>query len=211
MNTERAKSKRTEVRDPVQARGIKTKERIIHAGRDLISVRGYHNVTADEIAGAAGVSVGSFYAYFADKRHFFLALVDEYLESGGRVVSEGAKAFSSHESADLAGLITNSIKLLLAAHRRSPLLMRELLKMALSDEEVKGRLAAMDDRVKFLLTEALVSRGIDRQRAAAISFIIYHASEGVIHTLTFGEGGGDEEAVMAEMTQLFAAYCKDIT
>ncbi len=199
------------VRDPVQARGIRTKERIIEAGKELISTRGYHNVTADEIAGAAGVSVGSFYAYFADKRHLFFALVDAYLESGGRVVSEAANTFSTSGGADPAGLITNSIRLLLAAHRRSPLLMRELLKMSLSDEEVKGRVAAMDTRVKSLLAEALMSRGVDRERAAAISFMVYHASEGVIHVLTFGERQIDEEAVLSEMTQLFAAYIKDIT
>ena len=60
MNTERMKLKMTEVRDPVQARGIRTREKIIEAGRELISTRGYQNVTADEIAHAAGVSVGSF-------------------------------------------------------------------------------------------------------------------------------------------------------
>jgi len=211
MNTERMKLKMTEVRDPVQARGIRTREKIIEAGRELISTRGYQNVTADEIAHAAGVSVGSFYAYFADKRALFFALVDDYLGSGGAVVSEGMKAFSTSGNGDLPALIAHSIRLLLAAHRQSPHLMRELLKMALADEEVKSRLSAIDAGVKSLLAEALISRGIDRQRAAAISFMVYHASEGVIHTLTFGEGEVDEEAVLSEMTQLFAAYIKDIS
>jgi AcrR family transcriptional regulator len=199
------------VRDPVQARGIKTRGRIIEAGRLLISQRGYHNVTADEIAAAAGVSVGSFYAYFADKRALFLTIVDDYLESGGTVVSEGVKRFSAGANGDVSSLIIQSIRLLLAAHRRAPDLMKELLKMALADHEVKARLADMDSRVKSLIAEMLVTRGIDRRRAAAISFAVYHASEGVVHALAFDQGDSDEETVLAEMTRLLTSYIKDIT
>jgi AcrR family transcriptional regulator len=203
-------SKLKAVRDPVQTRGIKTKGRIIEAGRDLISERGYYNVTADEIAAAAGVSVGSFYAYFADKRTLFIALADEYLEAGGAVVSEGIRTFPAGSEPDVSSLITQSIRLLLAAHRRSPGLMRELVKMSLADREIKARLSELDSRMKSLIAEMIAARGVDRRKAAAVSFAVYHASEGVVHALAFGEGEIDEEAVLAETTRLLTAYVRVI-
>ncbi len=83
--------------------------------------------------------------------------------------------------------------------------------MALSDAEVKGRLSDMDTRMKSLVEGALISRGIDRERARTISFVVYHAAEGVIHALAFGEDEVDEKAVLSELARLFAAYLKEIT
>ncbi len=64
-NGYRGKSRERRVRDPVQTRAIRTKQKIMEAGETSFRSAGYHNVTADEIARAAGASVGSFYAYFA--------------------------------------------------------------------------------------------------------------------------------------------------
>lgn len=181
------------------------------AGRTLISDRGYHNVTADDIAAAAGVSVGSFYAYFKDKRFLFLALVDDYLDSGGVIVSGEARSFSLGTEQDVSSIIDRGIRLLLAAHRRSPGLMREILIMALADSEVKARLSEMDSRVRSFITEALIAGGIDRRKATSISFIFYHASEGVIHALAFDGQEIDEETVLVEMTRLLTVYIKDVS
>jgi AcrR family transcriptional regulator len=175
-------------------------------GKDLFSTRGYHNVTADEIARGAGVSVGSFYAYFADKRELFLAIVDDYLIRAGAVVTEGVARFSSTGDTDIPSLVTNTIRLLLSAHRQSPRLMKEIVMMGFSEDDVKRRLSKMDDRVTSLIAEALVSTGIAAARADAVAFVVYRASEGVIHQIVLGEGKIDEEAVLAELTALFTVY-----
>lgn len=44
-----------------------TKQDVADAGLALFCERGYHAVTVDEIAAAAGVTKGAFYYYFADK------------------------------------------------------------------------------------------------------------------------------------------------
>ncbi|MCE1252432.1 MAG: TetR/AcrR family transcriptional regulator [Anaerolineae bacterium] len=56
-------------RRPTQARSIQTYEKIMGAGEKLFIRDGFHNILADDIAREAGVSVGSFYSYFKDKRH----------------------------------------------------------------------------------------------------------------------------------------------
>ncbi len=206
MVTDHKEPPKSTVRSPVQARGIRTKEKIIEVGKDLFSTRGYHNITADEIAAGAGVSVGSFYAYFADKRELFLTVVDDYLIRAGAVVTEGVTQFSSSGDTDIPSLVTTTIRLLLSAHRQSPRLMKEIVMMGFSEDDVKRRLSKMDDRVTSLITGALLSTGMGAPKANAVAFVVYRASEGVIHQIVLGEDTIDEEAVLTELTGLFTAY-----
>src|SRR2546423_12720056 len=62
--------------DPKQARSRQTKEKIINAAIELFEERGYEKTTSNDIAAAAGVSVGSFYVYFTDKRQLLLTIFD---------------------------------------------------------------------------------------------------------------------------------------
>lgn len=52
-----------------------TRERLLRAGRSLFGERGYHEVNIHEIASSAGLSVGSFYSYFAGKEEFYAEII----------------------------------------------------------------------------------------------------------------------------------------
>ena len=67
-------------RTPQQARSREKRAELLKAAEALYVGRGYANTTADEIASAAGVSVGTFYNYFRNKRQILLALALERLE-----------------------------------------------------------------------------------------------------------------------------------
>lgn len=66
------------VRDPKQERGLETKLRIIAAGFAGFSRKGLHGTNSREIAAAAGVSIGTFYTYFKDKRQLFIELIQTH-------------------------------------------------------------------------------------------------------------------------------------
>ena len=55
------------VRRPVQARSRATVDAILGGAARVLASRGYSGTTTNHIAEAAGVSIGSFYQYFADK------------------------------------------------------------------------------------------------------------------------------------------------
>src|ERR1051325_11287742 len=59
---------------PKQARSKQTKEKIVQAAIRLFQERGYEKTTSNDIASEAGVSVGSFYVYFNDKRQLLLTI-----------------------------------------------------------------------------------------------------------------------------------------
>jgi AcrR family transcriptional regulator len=55
------------IRTPVQARSRATVEAILGGTARVLASRGYSGTTTNHIVEAAGVSIGSFYQYFADK------------------------------------------------------------------------------------------------------------------------------------------------
>ena len=64
-------------RVPVQKRSIEKKQRIKNAALKLMSEKGYFLTSSNEIAKEAGVSVGTFYSYFKDKKALYAELVDD--------------------------------------------------------------------------------------------------------------------------------------
>lgn len=67
-------------RVPQQARSREKRDEILKAAASMFVEQGYSRTTADEIAAAARVSVGTFYNYFRNKRQALLVLVIERLE-----------------------------------------------------------------------------------------------------------------------------------
>ncbi len=63
-----------------QNRSIETKNAILEAGIQCFSANGYYKVNTKEIAKAAGISTGSFYGYYDDKKQLFIELVQIYKE-----------------------------------------------------------------------------------------------------------------------------------
>ncbi len=61
-------------RVPQQARSRQKRDALLAAASRLFEEQGYEAVTADDIAAAAGVSIGTFYAYFRNKRQVFFTL-----------------------------------------------------------------------------------------------------------------------------------------
>ena len=62
-------------REPRQERARTKRDALLRTASVLFAERGYAATTAPDIAEAAGVSVGTFYSYFRDKRQILLALI----------------------------------------------------------------------------------------------------------------------------------------
>lgn len=67
-----------EVRTPTQKRSIDKTNKILNTAKALFSKKNYFNVTTNEIAKEAGVSIGTLYSYFSDKEAILVALLNDY-------------------------------------------------------------------------------------------------------------------------------------
>jgi AcrR family transcriptional regulator len=57
------------------------RERILKVASELFSLKSYHDVTVDEIAGAVGVAKGTIYLYFPSKERLYLEILEDSFEA----------------------------------------------------------------------------------------------------------------------------------
>lgn len=62
-------------RTPQQDRSIATKRQLFDAALELFAEEGYHRATTKKIAARAEIAVGSFYAYYENKKAMFLEVI----------------------------------------------------------------------------------------------------------------------------------------
>lgn len=72
----------------VEERKAETRAMIMEAARKVFSERGYHSAQISDIVREAGVSTGSVYAHFRDKRDLFAQVTGENLDSLRRLLRE---------------------------------------------------------------------------------------------------------------------------
>ena len=70
-----------ENRTPQRDKAVRTRQRLLEATLAQTAACGYHNITVDKIAAAAGVSTGSAYRYFRNKKEMLLAALAYYYEN----------------------------------------------------------------------------------------------------------------------------------
>ena len=131
------------IRIPQQKRSIETKKKIMVAAKEQFGEHGFHGTNAKEIAAAAGVSVGSFYSYFKDKKALFMEIFREHIEE--KVV----RILSEHrfDPNDRRKSVHRLIKAMLESHDPYPQFHREALAMRYSDPEVESVSDEVDERI----------------------------------------------------------------
>ena len=213
MIKEKIHSRKTRERRPIQSRGIRTREKIIHSGEKLFSREGFHAVLADNIAKEAGVSVGSFYAYFKDKYDLFLTILDRHLDRITAVVFEWSQDVAQQENIDTEAFIRDAVKMSIRAHRDAASFLKQAMQMAISNEVVRSRLTENTDEAVRKVFEKMLLRldnHPNQDRIRVMSYVLYHASEGVIHDIIFNESNVSEKEVIDELSKLLTAYINGI-
>ena len=75
-------------REPKQQRSRQTVDCVLEAVQLVVKRHGTRAITTNRIADAAGVSVGSLYQYFPDKRAIFTALHDRHVDDVRQVMGQ---------------------------------------------------------------------------------------------------------------------------
>jgi len=125
---------------PDEAAPATTRERLIAAGRTELSRRGIGDVPISDIAGTAGVSVGSFYTYFPSKSDLVAALLDEspgllYATPADVLAGAGERVEAGD---DVAGAALALIRAHLAAVAANEGLWRSVVEAALTEPLIRA-------------------------------------------------------------------------
>ena len=198
-------------RVPQQERSRQTKRRLIVAGERLFSQKGFHHTTSKEIATEAGVAIGSFYAYFVDKKALFIDVLKRHDEQVFDSIS--AVRLEDIGNRDPRGLLTTLIKAIIVAHEISPEFHRELTVMVHSDPEIRAVMDGWQEEVTARIRETLVlwKDHIRTKDLEAAAVLIYETLEAVVHRIKLYGLDMKEERLVHELSDMLYRYLFDKT
>ena len=121
------------VNKPKQKRSIETRNKILEVGSMLMLKEGYHNVTTDDIAKAAGLSTGIVYHYFKDKKDILLIALDQHANA----LYEGfTEKFATVTEGNFEDFFNTLFDFLLDYHKQAWVIHEELEGLYHSDPEI---------------------------------------------------------------------------
>ncbi len=193
-------------RTPHQKRSIGTRMRIVEAARVIFAEEGFHATNTKRIAARANVAIGSFYAYFQDKKEVFLAVLEEY----NRAIAERITFLlpDPHIPADKEEILSGLIKEIIDAHYHDPGLHHEITLLAQTDPDVRRIVEKQESEQKALAVRYLVvwRDHISVEDLEAAAFVVFGAVESVAHALALGQTNLDSKRLRKELTAMICRY-----
>ena len=163
-------------RSPGRPRGFNT-ESALDAALLIFRERGYHATSLAELGPAMGITVGSIYKAFGDKRGIFLAAFDRYTDlrtASLRGLLDVQQTGKDKISAMLGFYANSSYGI---EGRRGCLVVGSATELALFDKEMKARVTGSLQRVETLLLDVIILGQSDGSIATGIN------SSALAHTL----------------------------
>lgn len=172
--TERASGRRK----PQQQRARQTVEAILDAVIRILKREGLDAITTNHIADVAGVSIGSVYQYFPDKRAIFVALHRRHVDEIDRLIQT---ALVEHATGSLERLIRALVEAMVDAHASDPELY-ELLSTEVPHRTDGTREFAVRFHGAFRLAIASRERELKKGRDLdKLVFVVTHMVEALCH------------------------------
>jgi AcrR family transcriptional regulator len=174
-----AKAARTSVRRrPKQRRARQTVEAVLDAVVRLLKRDGSKAITTNRIAEVAGVSIGSVYQYFPDKRAIFIALHQRHIDQIDRMVQT---KLVEHAASSIEELLRAMVEAMIEAHATDPelyeLLMTEVPHRADGTRDFAVRLHGA-----FLLAISSRAHELKKRRDLdKVVFVVTHMVEALSH------------------------------
>lgn len=173
--------------NPKQARSRQTKEKIVQAAIRLFQERGYERTTSNDIASEAGVSVGSFYVYFTDKRQLLLTIFDRLADELFKNIFDGLNPEHLFDS-DLKRRIRQAVANAIIDKQKQSGLHRVIGELLLKDSDFAARHKAVMQRSRARLQELIslahkagIAWEIDVEAAAFIvQRVVFDVSQGYV-------------------------------
>jgi AcrR family transcriptional regulator len=192
------------IRNPQQKRSITTKAKLESAAKKLFSMKGYHGTNARDIAEEAGVSVGSFYSYFEDKKAIFMEIFRKHSEERTLEIIRNIP----EDSIKAKQGVHQIIRAILDANALSPEFHREVMALRYSDPEIEALYQRIHSQSIDIFVELLRSRQeklrVKDIEAAAI--VVCNASEEVLHSVMTFSTGIDDQRLIEALSDMIYQY-----
>ena len=194
----------TQPRVPKQKRSTQMKERVAQAALELFSESGYYDVTTNDIARRAGVSIGTLYSYYEDKRDIYRDLVDKlYRNVLDRMVPEEVTPDNSPFD-----VIRKYVTIVLESHAYMTDFQKQITALSYQDEEFRMLEEAGRSFASEKIEELIINYGeyLQVDDLETTSFIVRTTLEAIIHEHMFFPNDLDTQRVIDETTKVIYRY-----
>ena len=194
------------IRAPQQKRSIDKKENILDAAYRLFCEQGYHRTTAAQVAKEAGLSVGSFYAYFVDKRDLFLAVMDRYSERFAEIRRTSFRKITNVAIPARKALHAFMLALI-EEHESSKSFNFEMRTLARVDPAIAKRLEAQERSIQSEVARALAADGRFHLRdPEATAIVISDLQSAAVDRIVFGSPMVSQKRIIEACLDAICAY-----
>lgn len=183
-------------RIPRQHRSRQTVEAVLAAVPLVVKRHGVASITTNRIAEVAGVSIGSLYQYFPDKRSVFRALHERHVGDVRKMLEHNIAA---HQSSSFSELVVDLVEVLIDLHSVGAEL-HQLISASVNEGPEHFRHA-----LRAVFEQAIAQRGPENMNR--ILFVLPSLVEGVVHGAALSPFTNREakgEAVKATLAYLSA-------
>ena len=193
-----------QVRRPQQKRSLEKTALIKAAALRLFSEKGYFSTTTNEIARQAGISIGTLYSYYRDKKDIYEELVREHYEQSAKQAEEAQLPEDMPPRQSIYLMLAATMQ----AHFVNTAFQKEMAALSAQSEEMR----AIEQKYRgnmSLALEALLEQYRDFYRISdfkTAALLIQTSLEAVVHETVFYPNDYDKERVLWELTDMFCAY-----
>jgi AcrR family transcriptional regulator len=191
-------------RVPKQQRSIEKKQRIKDTAMKLMSEKGYHSTSSNEIAKEADVSIGTFYSYFKDKKALYTELVADIYEA----VLEPVDLSALPEDMSVEDTVYMYISFIFKGHEIHTAFQREISSLSEQSDEFREIEMAHKNKSAEMFLQMLGDNQ-DQVKVGDLhtaSYIILTMVEAIVHDTMFHHQGQNIKAVTKELTALIVNY-----
>jgi len=200
-------SKTTATREPQQSRSRATKEKILDAAYKLFSEKGYYQTTTNHIARAAGLSIGSLYAYYKDREEILSDLLVRFDSSLNKALDELSDETQACRS-DIHAWIRLVIERMTRLQEAMKALNKQLRSLRYTSPKVDKVLRQQRNREIGIINTYLTSNrtlvAVEDLETAA--FIVLGLIEVAVDEMVFSDDGRDHARILEATVQAICSY-----
>ncbi|MGD0819619.1 MAG: TetR/AcrR family transcriptional regulator [Desulfomonilia bacterium] len=196
------------VRVPKQSRSRERRSRIMETALDLFANKGINGTSSNEIAQMAGVSIGTFYSYFENKKTLFLEILKNHLDN----FITGIYTLQPDDSIPLRDLIKDHIHKGFLTFDIHPSFHKEALVLKFSDPAVRKLFDEVEQKQLGIISSLLVPYCKNKNPLALqeVSKVIHSAVENVAHYVKFLDSPLDKDKLIEELTEMIYHYVNNL-
>lgn len=191
-----------EVRIPRQQRSLEKKKRIKKAAIDLFGEKGMANTSTNEIAKKAGISIGTLYSYYEDKKAIYTDLLDDHMS----IFLDNIKTSEIREDMNPKDMIKMFVSQCINSHAMLENFGIEMTCMAFRYTEYRE----LEEKYRLLVRQKIYEileiykKDLRITDTRAACFVIQDSAENIIHEIAFFESYKKEGLTREDMLDNFA-------